>query len=118
MSQSTTDNFWQVMRSFSWPDPEPVQYRLYHDDQGRPLFYTMETLPGTYIEVDQTTYVKSSHDVVVRNGRLIELRPRVQVSRLYVDAVAGQACDPRDVCVIVPPDRVHKKWKKMINEID
>lgn len=118
MSDDTTQNFWSVLQHFQWPDPEPVAYRLYHDDQGRPLFYSMEDLPGTYIEVDQDTYVRSPFNVVVRAARLIELKPSVQVSRLCPSTDSGVCCDHRDVCVVVTSDRPHQKWKKVTNDIN
>ena len=118
MSDDTTQNFWSVIGSFQWPDPEAVTYRLYHDDQGRPMFYSMEALPGTYIEVDQPTYIRGSHQVRVKNGKLIVLEPRVQVSRLVTDPDSGMPCDIRDVCVVVGIDQAHQKWKKITNDID
>ena len=80
MSQETTDNFWKVFTAFEWPETQPVTYRLYHDEQGRPLFYTMEHLPGTYIEVDQDIYVRAPHNVLVQSGKLIVIEPRTTVS--------------------------------------
>ena len=118
MSDSTTQNFWSVIENFQWPEAVPVTYRLYHDDQGHPLFYTMEQLPGIYIEVDQATYVRASHQVRVRNGRLIVLEPRTQVSKLAPDNDHGVPCDQRDVCVVIALDRPHQKWKKISNDID
>jgi hypothetical protein len=118
MSNETTQNFWSVLQHFEWPEPEPVIYRLYHDDQGRPLFYSMEKLPGTYIEVDQSIYQRACYHAVVKQGRLVILRPAVQVSRLVPDQESGVCCDPRDVCVIVRQDQSHQKWRKITNEID
>lgn len=117
LSRETTDNFWQVITTFRWPEPEPVQYRLYHDEQGQPLFYSMEALPGTYIEVDQATYVLASHSVQVQNGVLVVVRPQAQVSWLAPDTESGTACDPRDVCVVVSSDKPHQKWKKLTHDI-
>lgn len=118
MSEQTTKNFWTVIESFPWPDPKPLSYRLYHDDQGRPLFYTMEAVPGTYIEVDQITYIQGSYQVRVREGRLIQLEPRINVSRLVPDPDSGIPCDPRDVCVVVDSSRPHQKWKMTTNDND
>lgn len=118
VSQATTDNFLQVMQTFAWPEPEPVQYRLYHDDQGLPLFYTMETCPGTYINVDQTTYILGSYDVRVQDGKLILLQPKTQVSRLLPHVDSGTPCHSKDVCVIVATDQPHQKWKKQTNDSD
>ncbi len=118
MSNETTQNFLSVIENFQWPDPVSVTYRLYHDEQGRPLIYTMETLPGTYIEVDQTTYIHGSHQVRVKDGKLIVLEPRTQVSKLSRDNAQGTPCDQRDVCVVVASDRQHQKWKKITNDIN
>lgn len=118
MSNETTQNFWSAIENFQWPDPEPVTYRLYHDDQGRPLIYTMEALPGTYIEVDQVTYVRASYQVRIRDGKLVILEPKIQISRLGTDSDHGTPCDHRDVCVVVGSDQPNRKWKKIINDID
>jgi hypothetical protein len=56
MSQETTDNFWQAIKEFHWPEPEPIFFRLYYKEDGSPIVYTMEDLPGNYIDVDRDTY--------------------------------------------------------------
>jgi len=118
MSEETTRNFLEVMRSFQWPDPKPISYRLYHDADSRPLFYTMEDLPGTYIEVDAQTYTQACYDVKVKEGCLVILLPKMQVSRLVSDLESGTSCDTRDICVVTHSGRPHKKWKKTTNDID
>ena len=72
----------------------------------------MEDLPGTYIEVDQITYVTSPYNVKVRNGQLIVIPPSVIVSKLIRDSESGTACALQDVCVVVATDQPHQKWKK------
>ena len=114
----TTQNFWTVLQQFQWPEPVSVTYRLYHDDQGHPLFYSMEQLPGTYIEIDQATYVHACHQVRVKDGKLVKLMPKVQVSKLARDSDHGVPCDHRDVCVVINQNRPHQKWKKIANDID
>lgn len=118
MSEETTRNFLEVMKSFQWPEPQPVSFRLYHDEDGRPVVYTMEVLPGAYIEVDLETYTRASYHVRVRDGKLIVLEPKTHVTKLAQDQDLGTPCDPRDVCVIVDPERPHKKWKLITNDID
>ena len=116
MSEETTQNFLSVMQSFEWPDPVPVTYRLYHDEKGQPLIYTMEALPGSYIEVDQATYVRASHHVRVIDGRL-KILPKAQpVFKLKPDQHRGSPCDLRDVCVIVRDEQPHQRWSTRNND--
>jgi len=99
VSQETTDNFWQAMKELKWPEPAPIFFRLYHRDDGSPIVYTMEDLPGNYIEVDRITYQLASMEVRVTDGKLVTLaRPRINKLR---PSVAGTHCHPQDVCVIV-----------------
>lgn len=118
MSEETTRNFWEVMRSFQWPEPEPIFYRLYHDDSGRPIVYSMEALPGAYIEVGQETYTRASHNVRVRDGKLVVLQPKIHVSKLVRDQNSGTPCHPQDVCVVVDSMHTYHNWKKVTNDID
>lgn len=82
-----------------WPDPKPVFYRLYHDDQGMPLFYSMADVPGTYIEIDQATYAKNSMWVRVVDGRL-EPKPWFVPKKLRPSGT-GIQCHMHDVSIVV-----------------
>lgn len=117
MSHDTTDNFWRAMQDFHWPEIRPVSYRLYHDEQGQPLFYTMEDLPGTYIEVDQITYVSSPYNVQVKNGKLTFLPRQITVMKMRPDPEQGIPCHASDVCVVVSADTAHQKWRQKTSEI-
>lgn len=91
--------------------PEPVTpvYRLYHDDQGRVLFYSMEDLPGSWIEVDAQTYALTPYDIRVISGKIVQLPKKVAVNKLR-PAEHGVCCHPRDMCIVVKPDNPHIKW--------
>lgn len=115
--QENTENFIEFWKSFQWPDIQPVIYRLYHDDEGRPIIYTMEDLPGTYIEVDQATYIYGSFGVRVVDGKLIILEPAITAKKLQPSQDQGTACDPRDICVVVDYSAKHQKWNITTNEI-
>ena len=117
-AKDTTDNFMEFWKDFQWPDPLPVTYRLYHDDQGMPLFYTMENLPGQYITVDQATYIYGSFGVRVVDGNLIVLPSRSGIKILRVDADEGTICDPRDICVVVSQKQPHVKWRLQDHDVD
>ena len=67
----TPDEFFGALESM--PEPNPVFYRLYYDDQGRPLFYSMEDVPGTYIEISQEEYTQGKSNIRVRDGSIVEV---------------------------------------------
>ncbi len=95
------------------PEPLPIFYRLYYDDQGVPLFYSMEDLPGNYIELTQQQYAQGLSNIRVRNGQIVELT-WVTSSKL-VPGQTGTPCDPRDVAVISNSDSA-THWSKRTYE--
>lgn len=115
MSEMTPDEFWSILHNA--PEPKPIFYRLYYDDAGLPIIYSMEDLPDNYIEVDQATYVLAPFNVRVINGQLTYIKPAITIKKLQ-PGIDGTACDPRDVCVVVDPDQQHIKWTVTQNEIN
>jgi hypothetical protein len=108
----TPEQFWSILHNM--PEPLPVSYRLYHDDQGQPLFYSMETVPGTYIEIDQATFARSASNVRVRDGRLVEITWATTTK--LVPGNSGSPCHPDNVAVIVTEDQPHTRWSKRTYE--
>ena len=103
----TTENFWAAWVLPQEP-PTPVFYRLYHDEQGYLLFYSMEDVPGNYIEIDHEAFSAGSPRVRVVDGQLRHIK--TNVSAKLVPSSQGQACDPRDVAVI-NNDKHAQYWK-------
>ena len=66
------------------PEPQPVFYRLYHDVDGNPLFYSMTDMPGSYIEIDHATYAKSNMRVKIIDSKLVNITWQT-VSKLVPD---------------------------------
>ena len=96
-----------------WPGwgapPKPIYfYRLYHNDQGIPLFYSMEDVPGKYLEIDQATFALSPSNVRVVDGKLTYLKSPT-VLKLHPSDV-GTPCDPTNVSIVVKETQPHTKW--------
>lgn len=105
----TEEEFWKILLDV--PEPQPVFWRLYYDaETGRPIQYSMEDLPGNYIEVDPETYARTPYNIRIVNGQIKYIT--TQQSQKLVPADVGTACDPRDVAVVVDTTRLHQYWKK------
>jgi hypothetical protein len=99
------EEFWAILHAM--PEPKPVFWRLYHNQAGEPITYSMEDLPGTYIDVDAETYARASFNVRVRAGQLIELKSAV---RKLAPADTGTPCYPNNVAIVVPETEPHQRW--------
>jgi hypothetical protein len=106
----TPEEFWNILQATS--APEPVFYRLYYNDSGVPLFYSMEDLPGTYIEIDQAQYTHASSNVRVRNGQIMELT--WQTAQKLTPADSGTLCHLQDVSIVATGQG--QRWKKKTYE--
>ena len=95
------------------PEPLPVFYRLYYDNNGIPLFYSMEDLPGNYIELTQEQYAQGKSNIRVRDGKIVELT--WTTSAKLVPGTTGTACDPRDVAVVTQKEPA-TYWSKRTYE--
>lgn len=115
MSNMTKEEFWAILHAT--PEPNQVFYRLYYNKDGAPIIYSMEDLPGNYIEVDQSTYVLAPFNVKVIDGNLVYIKPVITVKKLQ-PSIDGTACDPRDVCIVVDTDQPHVKWTTVSNELN
>ena len=108
----TESEFWAALAAM--PKPKPVFFRLYYDDQGHVLFYSMEDVPGTYINIDQETFAKSPTNVRVRDGQLVEIAWTTSTKLTPGDT--GTACHPDNVCVVVSEQQSNTKWSKRTYE--
>lgn len=97
--------FWAALAPV---EVKPVLYRLYHDDQGLPLFFSQEDLPGNYIDITREEYVNPPKHFKVVNGS-IELIETAEVRRLYPDE-NGVPCHPSDICIVVNDSEPNIKW--------
>jgi hypothetical protein len=78
------------------------RYRLYYNLDGSPRYYTMEDLPGDFIQVDHATFEAGRYDVVIRNGKLKSLSEIGQSKYHSVTLATNStvACDPDDILIV------------------
>lgn len=106
----TTKNFLQAIEQWNQPDmAKPVFYRLYHDEHGRPLCYSMENLPGSYVEITAEQFAQSSPHLRVVNGELVQ--PLRSCPPTLMPSTTGVCCAVDDVTVVVDCEQPHVKWK-------
>jgi hypothetical protein len=117
-NQTTTESFLEVMSEFLWPMSAEISYRLYHKEDGTPECYSMDNLPGKYVEVDAETFASRPWNVRVVDGKLQFIQPRATVQKLWPNTAVGTACHTQDVCIIVSEQQPHTTWNKIINEIN
>jgi len=110
----TTENFWKA-----WSEPvaapAPIFFRLYYNERGEPVSYSMEDLPGNYIEIDAETYHRSSSNVRVVDGKLVPVVYKRPTSKL-TPSTAGTPCHPSDVSIVVSTENTHHCWRIKTNE--
>lgn len=105
------DEFRQFWQTFVWPDIKSISYRLYHDDAGDPLLYTMEDLPGKYVEVTAEQYARASFKVKIMSGLVQEIDPIRSVRKLR-PRTQGTKCHAGDIAIVVDQDQSYQYWKK------
>ena len=96
------------------PEPQQPFFRLYHDDQGNPLFYSMSDEPGTYIEITPEQYHRNNSNVRVRDSQLVEVTWKTTTK--LIPGNSGTPCHPDNVAVIVAESQPHTHWSKKTYE--
>lgn len=105
----TPEQFWSILHNA--PEPKPVFWRLYYNSQGEPLCYSMEDLPGNYIDVDAETFAAASYNVRVVNGKLKHFSTAVATK--LAPGSQGTQCHPKNVAVVVNSNGT--RWSKQNN---
>jgi hypothetical protein len=91
------------------------RYRIYYDESGRPISYSVDDLPGNYIEVDASTYMLSDINIRIVNGAIVKITPTVSIAK-YRPASTGVCCRPDNVCIVVDHSEPHIKWNWKTHE--
>lgn len=108
----TEAEFWAALAPVETPE---VFFRLYYNEDGTPICYSMEDLPHNYIELTAEQYHQSPPNVRVVNGQMVVVKPANIVKQL-VPGTEGIACHPDDICIVVAETEPHIKWSIKTNE--
>lgn len=109
------DSFWQAAAEFI-SDKVEVEYRLYYDEQGMPLYYTCDQLPGNFVAVSAEVYAQGRYDCKVVNGE-IKYPAQIKYAKL-IPSTKGTACYIKDVSIISPTETDAQHWKLRVYEKD
>ena len=102
--------FWEEVQGLLKPTQLAVpKFRLYYDDQGKPIVYTMEELEGNYIEITREAYLEATMNVKVQDGKLVKI-DSTQAFKKLIPADHGTPCHPDNVAVVVELDQPHILW--------
>lgn len=110
----TEQEFWEILSRA--PQATALFYRLYYDNDGNPVTYTMEDLPGTYIDIDCQTFAQANPHVKVIDGKIVNLL-KTTVAKKLIPSLTGTTCHPTDISVIVDDQQFHQPWKLTAQEI-
>lgn len=99
------DEFWHILHDV--PEPSPVFWRMYYNDDGSLICYSMEELPHNYIEIDAHLYHQGPLNVRVVNGAIRYIHR--ESSRKLIPGETGTTCHPDDILVVVN-NEPNTKW--------
>lgn len=90
---------------------QPVEFRLYYNDDGSVQFYTCEKPEGNYIIIDKQTFSEMRMDIRVIDGKISKVIPGMIVQKLKPDD-EGQPTAESDISIIVGDGySEQQKWK-------
>jgi len=101
----TEDEFFAALEPVS---PVVKIHRLYYDEQGAPLFFSQEDLPGKYIDIPWEVYINPPKHFKVINNSIVLLDTAI-VKKLY-PTKGGTPCHPQDISIVVKNTEPNIKW--------
>jgi len=92
-------NFEEALKLANFDNPcTDIEYRLYYDDSGDPLFYSPEELDGNFVVVTKEDHTQGRYDIKVVNGKIIY--PTEYVYQKLTPQDNGIECNINDVSII------------------
>lgn len=110
-------NFWQGLEEFNQQKTKSteIEFRLYYDEDGHPLFYTTENVNGNYIKVDQDTYNLGDYqNIKIVNGQILQRSP-IDSNKLILSESEGTCCHKNDI-TLIDDTKIGQYWKIKTHE--
>jgi hypothetical protein len=109
-----TNTLFEALELVDTPVIVKQEFRLYHDATGTILFYSMEDLPGEYIEITAEQFAAMRYDVYVKDGK-VHQKKMVSLGKL-VPSSKGFPTSPGDITLIEPTSTTY--WENKTYEND
>ncbi len=77
-----------------------IEYRVYYDETGKVITYTIENIPGKYLVITREQYAEARPDAMVRDGKLIKTNVVTHIWKLEKSS-QGTQCSKYDISIIV-----------------
>ena len=106
---NNNDIFLDFWKNYQWPEPKAVFYRLYYNSQGYPVSYSMEDLPGNYIEIAPEQYTLADINVKIIDGKIVPNQKRLP-PKLVPTLHAGTRCHVHDVTIVDDALQQYQTW--------
>lgn len=94
-----SEQLFEALKNLKSPPEANKEFRLYYDDRGEPLFYSMEQHDANFIVVDAETYAQGRYDIVIDDQQRIVPKARFRYKKL-IPADVGTACHASDVMIV------------------
>lgn len=101
-------NLLEGLAMVKWPDPPAQFYRLYYQEDGTPVCYSMEEWPHQYIEVDRDTFWLGDMNVKVIDGAIRYIKI-ANAEKLSPNG-QGTPCHSLNVAIVVSEDQPNIRW--------
>jgi len=92
------------------PPVKQPRYRIYYDEFGYPTSYSVDDLPGNYIDVDAAVYMSGETNIRIIDGKIVKIKMAASFIFKLVPSEEGICCEPNNVCIIVNDTEPHTKW--------
>jgi hypothetical protein len=81
-----------------------LEFRVYHDDDGKVLFYSMERPEGQYIVITRQQYLEGRTDCIVNNGVLQSINQPIPIQKYQRNLNGEITTSKYDINVLVNTD--------------